>query len=289
MRAIKFIQSNGTYVAWFGLYFSIAWGIFGANLDSFILVSIIYGVSITIALCPIGEVILRLLENCREPATEQERNYLIPMFEEVYQNAKEVNPKLNDGIQLYIMDTMIVNAFAIGRKTVAVTRGAIESFSADELKGVIAHEIGHITHGHTKALLLSVIGNFYFSIIVWIFRLLFFVTQLVSNIVAQFNIIGVFFSWMTFILRVLVDISVMIFINLSQIILATNSRTNEIQADKFAFEIGYGRDLISGMYLIQKITMNRKVSLSERMKASHPHIAYRIEQLEKLENEAVEV
>jgi len=260
----------------------------GGTRDSFIWVSIIYGVSITIALSPVGEAILRILENCRELSTEQERNYLLPMFEEVYENAKEVNPKLNKSIRLYIMDAMYVNAFAIGRKTVAVTKGAMETLSADELKGVLAHELGHITHGHTKALLLSVIGNFFFTVLVWVFRAILFITQVVSNIVANFNYIGSIFAIFTLIARLLVDVSVFAFINLGQVILASNSRFNEIQADNFALEIGYGRELISGLYLFQKISMNTKLSWSEQLKSSHPHIAYRIANLERLERQLVE-
>jgi len=257
----------------------------GGTRDSFIWVSIIYGVSITIALSPIGEVILQISENCREPSTEQEREYLLPLFEEVYENAIEVNPKLNKGIKLYIMDAMYVNAFAMGRKTVAVTKGAIETFTADELKGVLAHELGHITHGHTKALLLSVIGNFFFTVLVWIFRAILFVVQVVSDIVADLNYIGAIFSIFTLIARVLVDVSVFVFINLGQTILASNSRFNEFQADKFALDIGHGRELISGLYLLQKISINRKMSWSEQSKASHPHIAHRIAYLERLESQ----
>ena len=288
MEATKFIRSNWTYVLWFILYFGIAWAILGGNLNSFFLVSIIYGISITIALCPVGEVILRFLESCREPATEQEQNYLLPMFEEVYQNAREVNPRINDSIKLYIMDAMYINAYAIGRQTVAVTRGAIESLTADQLKGVLAHELGHITHGHTKALLLSVIGNLYFSIIVWIFRLLLSIAQTISNTVAKSNVMVLAFSFITYGLRLGLDVSVFLFINLSEMILASNSRANEIQADGFAFEIGYGRELISAMYLFQKITMNTEMSLSEKLKASHPHTADRIAHLERLESQLVE-
>ena len=211
------------------------------------------------------------------------------MFDEVVQSAKEVNPNLNSNIQLYIMDGMYVNAFAIGRATIAITRGAIETFTADELKGILAHELGHMTHGHTKALLLSVIGNFFFSVIVWILRLILNIVQLASNIGARFNIIGIVLAIMTFVFRVLVDVTVFVFINLSEVILALNSRSNEIEADTFAFEIGYGRELISGMYLLQKMTMNTKLSLSEKMKASHPHMADRITHLEQLENQALGV
>ena len=288
MRFIKFLGSNTTYIAWFVLYFSIALFVLGNTFSSFLFLLAVYGVSITVALSPIGEMILRITENCREPLTEQERNYLVPIFEEVYQDAIEREPTLNKGIKIYIMDAMYVNAFAMGRKTVAVTKGALETFTADELKGIIAHELGHITHGHTKALLLSLIGNFFFSVLVWIFRLMFLIVQIVSNVVAQVNWLGSMFSIFTFILQLFVDLSVLVFVNLSQVILASNSRTNEIQADTFAFMIGYGRELTAGLYLIQKISMNNKLSLSERLKASHPHIAHRIGKLEKLESLALD-
>jgi len=288
MGAIKFVMSNWLYIIWFLIYYLIAWAILGANANSFAIVTVIYGTSVSIALSPVGEVILRLMENCREPSTEQEYNYLIPMFDEVYQDAKEITPNLSNDIKLYIMDEMYVNAFAIGRKTIAVTRGAMATFTADELKGVLAHELGHMTYGHTKALLLSVIGNFFFSVIVWIFRVLLNIVQVIANISANFNIIGTVFSIPAFITRIFVDFSVFVFINLSEIILASNSRTNEIEADTFAFEMGYGRELISGLYLLQKISMTAKPKLSERMKATHPHIAHRITNLERLEDMAIE-
>jgi len=289
MEAKNFLRSNWSYILWLIIYFSIAWAILGGNLNSFIIVSLIYGVSISVALSPIGETILQATEDLREPATEEEINYLLPMFEEVYEYAKEENPNLNDDIKLYIMDTMHVNAYAIGRKTVAVTRGAIATFSADQLKGIIAHELGHITHGHTKALLLSFIGNFFFAIIVWILRLLFSLAQTISNMVARTNVMGISFSLITYVFRLGLDLSVFVFINLSEMVLASNSRTNEIQADTFAYEIGYGRELMSGMYILQKLDMNAKLTLTERLKASHPHMAYRIANLENLENEELEV
>jgi len=287
MKFLKFLESNILYIFWFLVYFTIAWLILGANQTSFIIVSIIYGTSVGIALSPIGEAILRLTEGCRLPATEEEQSYLIPLFEEVYENAKEFNPELNSDIQLYILDDMYVNAFAIGRNTVGVTRGAMNTLSADELKGVLAHELGHITHGHTKALLLSFIGNFFFSVIVWVLRVLLSIFQFAANVFAHFNVVGVVLSIFAFTTNLLEEISILVFVNLSQIILSLNSRFNETQADTFAYEVGYGRELISALYMLQRISMNGTVSLSERLKSSHPHIADRIRHMEQLENQDI--
>ena len=288
IKIARFLESNWLYLIWFILYFTIAWQMFGGDEQSFIYVLIIYTVSITIALSPIGEFILRIIENCREPLTEQEKNYLIPMFEEVYEGAKEVYPLLNDGIKIYITDEMHVNAFAIGRKTISVTKGALETFSASELKGVIAHEFGHLNHGHTKALLLSIIGNLFFTITVFIFRAIFFVFQIICDIFSHFNWIGLALGIFNTIASMLVEISVFLFINLSQMILSLNSRTNEFQADTFAYEIGYGRELTEALYLIERISMGRNLTLNQKLRASHPHTAKRIQNLERLENEALE-
>lgn len=282
MWLLRFLKSNILYIFWFLLYFSIAWFILGEDWNAFYIATAIYGISITISLCPIGEVILRLIENCRRPATEQEKAYLLPLFEEVYQSAKELHPNLNSGIHIYIMDAMYVNAFAIGRKTVAITKGALETFTRDELKGIIAHELGHISYGHTKALLLTVIGNFFFSVIVWVLRLILSIAEWLSDVLAVFNILGIVFRFIAFIVRIVFEVSVFIFVNAGELLLSLNSRANEVQADKFAFDSGYGKELISALYLLQKMSINTKVKLSEKLKASHPHLAYRIEFLERL-------
>lgn len=50
--------------------------------------------------------------------------------------------------KLYFVDTPIPNAFATGRShshsVVAVTRGITELLDDDELRGVLAHELGHV-------------------------------------------------------------------------------------------------------------------------------------------------
>jgi len=285
MWFLRFLKSNIIYILWFVVYFTIAWFIFGANLTSFKIVSVVYGISMSIALSPVGEVILRFSEGCRLPATEQEKNYLLPLFEEVYKSAKQVNPSLNNGIKLYIMDAMYVNAFAIGRTTIAVTRGAVETFNSDELKGILAHELGHMTYGHTKALLLSNIGNFMFTVIVWISRLLLKIAQFFAELTARMNVAGLALWIIAFMAKIYVEVIVFLFINLSEMLLSLNSRANEYEADKFSYVIGFGKELRAGLYILQKITMNTKVSFSERLKSTHPHTADRIARLEQLESQ----
>lgn len=276
-KLIKNLAKNYIYFVWVIIYFLLAWSILGADWDSFVLVFILYGISISIALSPLGETMLRFIEKLRPLSTKEEKEYLLPIFEEVYENAKEKDQKLNNNIKLYIIDNMYVNAFAIGRKTIAVTKGAVQTFSQDELKGVIAHEFGHLSNGDTKALLLSTIGNGIFSVLIFVLRIIMLITEVVFSL-TRMPFLDVF----AVLARFLFDIGVIIFSYVSEILLSVNSRQNELWADKFAFEIGYGEELVSSLYILQKISLPNNLKLLDRLRASHPNTAKRIEQLENL-------
>lgn len=66
---------------------------------------------------------------------------------------------------------MTVNAMALGRNTIAVTKGAMQTFTEDELKAVIGHEIAHLVHGDTMAVIYAIVGNGILSVFVLIVRL----------------------------------------------------------------------------------------------------------------------
>lgn len=55
--------------------------------------------------------------------------------------------------EIYVIDDPSINAFATGRSpehsAVAVTRGLLNTMNRDQIQGVIAHEISHITHRDT--------------------------------------------------------------------------------------------------------------------------------------------
>lgn len=68
---------------------------------------------------------------------------------EVYQIVEELTNKMRMPMpKLYITPAAQANAFATGRSpshaSVAVTAGIMKTLSHDELKGVLAHELGHV-------------------------------------------------------------------------------------------------------------------------------------------------
>lgn len=282
----QFVKSNIAYLLWFLVYFILAWAILGGTQESFLIALLIYAVSIGIALSPIGESILREIEHVRPLATQEEKEYLEPLFEEVYDAALEENPKLNREIKLHMIDEMYVNAFAIGRKTIAVTKGAVNTFSEAELQGVLAHELGHITYGHTKALLLSTIGNLFFSVIVMLIRAIMSIVEFIGLLISKSSWGIILTKSLTWLARFPFEVCLFLFIYLGNIILSLNSRYNELQADAFAYQCGFGEELVSSLYLLQKIALNETMTWKEKLTASHPHTAKRIEALEqKLEEE----
>ncbi|HDR5277533.1 TPA: M48 family metalloprotease [Bacillus thuringiensis] len=56
------------------------------------------------------------------------------------------------GIQdlvLCVADEPFPNAYALGSKTICVTKGLLKTANEEELAGVLAHEIGHVLSWHT--------------------------------------------------------------------------------------------------------------------------------------------
>ena len=74
---MKFVKSNYIYLIWFILYFSILWVFLGANSTSFAYSFVVYAISISIALSPAGEWILRVFEGARELRTNEEKAILV--------------------------------------------------------------------------------------------------------------------------------------------------------------------------------------------------------------------
>lgn len=281
-----FFKSNWAYLIWFCFYFLFACYIVCGFTENvwlgIIITALIYGACVGLALSPVGEFILRLMENARPIETQEDKDYLLPIFEEVYDEATNFTDNINQNINLYISETMAVNAFAVGRKTITVTRGAINAFSRDELKGILAHEFGHMANGDTKALLIKSVGNGFFSIIIFILRIVMNIIQGITAFIGRNNVIIMFYAVFAFILRLIIDAFIFALIFIGDVIIALNSRHSEYLADEYAHLIGYGNDLKNALYLIKKVSIPRKATLTERLKASHPYTSARIERLENM-------
>lgn len=100
-----------------------------------------------------GESVLLSSANAREVAHE-DAPQLYNIVEEM-----RISAALPAMPRVFIIDTPVPNAFAVGlkpeRACVAVTTGLLERLSRDELQGVIAHELGHISNRDTLFMTLA--------------------------------------------------------------------------------------------------------------------------------------
>jgi len=263
--------SNPLYTIWFIFYFYIAMRLLSGNI---VLILILYIISIVIALSPLGEMILRFIERIRPLYTKTEREYLYPIFEEVYNEAKEKHPELKE-IEICTIDTMAIRACAVGVKTIAVSRGAIETFSENELKAIMAHEISHIINGDTIVRLLTTIGNGIFALFVFVIKSAIMASDIIRDKEG-------FESGLNKAIKMIFSIIVFVIVFPGEILLSIGSRQSEYRADRFAYRMGYGSYMIEALYLLEKINLGDNSSIVTRITASHPIVAKRIGILESL-------
>jgi len=282
-----FLRANWAYILWGGLHFLIAYwvlaGVFQDKSASLVNTFTIYAISIGIAVSPIGEFIMRSLDRARPVETRQDKDYLLPLFEEVYQQALIITPSMNKNIQLYITEGKHINAYAVGRKTVMLTRGAIESLTTEELKGAMAHELGHMSSGDSIARVITVVGNGLFSVIVLVCKIIMLIFGVIAALWSKKYVLSLIIG---FIVHLLFSYSVTAFLFLGDIFLALNNRYAEYLADDYAYKIGFGEQLKDTLYQINALDMGGRRSLKDWLKASHPYTTARIARLEqKLEAE----
>lgn len=261
-----FVKKNPACFICSLVYYLFSVMLLGWQWWSFLLVALVYAIAMSITFSSVGEWLMRLINQVRRLETAEEKNYLRPLFQDVYDKAKTANPELGD-IDLCIIDSMAVNACALGNRTIAVTKGAKATFSEDELKAVLAHEMAHIINRDTTAALYAIVGNGIFTILILPIKLLCSALQSLNR------------GWADTVATILSGI-IMVFLFLMQIALSLNSRKSERRADDYTIAIGYGADMVSALYLLEKIHLGGEGSMIERLLASHPRVTARIERLE---------
>jgi len=134
--SIGFLTGGGPESAAFGAFIGI----------------VIWGVMLLVNMAG-GESVLLASANARE-VSHEDAPQLYNIVEEM-----RIAAALPAMPKVYIIDTPVPNAFAVGlkpeRACVAVTTGLLERLSRDELQGVVAHELGHIANRDTLFMTLA--------------------------------------------------------------------------------------------------------------------------------------
>ena len=230
------------------------------------------GSLLLLALTPLGESLLRQLYKCRR-CTAEESAHLQPLFDEVCRRANH-SP---ENYRLYLTGDDSPNAFALGAKTITVTSGLLRTATDNEIKGVLAHELGHIALGHTLWLRITctteqvgrcVLGFYY-------------VVSVVCAALSRLPLVGFFLLPLSLLISAFMILFRFIVAAPFQLGMFFGSRRSEYAADRFAANIGYGRSLHS--YLSRLVLPNEKESgFFARLHDTHPVTVKRVQRLEQL-------
>lgn len=270
-----FRKSSLGIIVFFVLNTLVIVGLFSASgPEPLFLILAIYIVSIFVALSPAGEWMLGLMVGARKMTRADMRNRMLPLLDVVYQRAKRKTPGLVSDIVLKVMYTPEPNAYAIGRRTICVSEGLFR-LSDGEIKGILAHEVGHLACRHTEIQLLIGGGNF-------IMTLLILMIKVVAAIIAAFSMYTGYKnrSFITAIVGVLFAGIVWLWTKFCMLFLMWSMRENEYVADAYAADLGYGLELARGLDAIG--TSKPQESLLKALYSTHPNAHDRIGRLQQM-------
>ena len=252
---------------------------------AFLIGIVLYAFSLLIALSPIGEWILRLQTGCRKIKRVDQINFLEPIFREVYENAKKLDPTIPDDVQLYINSDEDANAFATGRKTICVTEGLLQ-MPEDQIKATLAHEFGHLAHKDTDLILVVSVGNMIVNGIIIGIKVVIEFFNIILSICTLFIggregfLAGICAALYRMMITAFVTFLTWVWTKIGVLLVMKSSRANEYEADEFAFNLGFGTELC--MLLESFGHAKGAKGLFANLASSHPENSDRIAKLQEL-------
>ena len=205
----------------------------------------------------------------------------------VYGSVREIAQRLNITMpEVWVYNSPDPNAFATGpsknNSMVAVSTGLLENLKEDEVKAVLAHEMGHVYNGDMFAttVLAGLMNTFVYYIAMWVRR--FFEER--DQAALGFGL--------SLVLQIIVSI-------LASVVISWFSRRREFGADAFAAKV-YGKDSMIGAlraidrwvnraqfeYSTQDALATMKISGNTSgfmsLFSTHPPLEVRIAALERL-------
>lgn len=199
--------------------------------------------------------------------------------------------------RLRVIETMELAAFAIGARTISVSKGLMQVLDEEELTAVIAHEMGHLkardTFAGTGLLIAFYLPShiqrmsirFFFGLTAGVLR-----HTVVNGILAGIFLVGLLFVIviMFHLLKWLVAFMVIgvffLILNLVfNFLYLADSRFTEYRRDAFAHRLGYGAPLRTSLIKIIECQPPAKVSFWHVfLRSTHPVTHNRIRKLERM-------
>ena len=182
-------------------------------------------------------------------------------------------------LHVYISGQMQLNAFSIGRGSIVIMRPLLQVLDRDEVRGVLAHEIGHLVHRDT------IWGLLRFAAASVGQTAIQFLSLIASGFafLALIPLFGFLFIWMSlFINAIIYGLQFILRIPASLLALC-GSRQNEYDADAFAVKLGFGRGLYRALLVLSNGATDN-MTLSQRLQSTHPVTRDRLKRIVEIMN-----
>ena len=252
---------------------------------------VLYAITATIALSPVGEWMFRIFNGCKQIKDPEILNRLMPLFQEVKERARAKRPDcmINDKIKLYIREDDSLNAFAMGRTTVCVNRGLL-NLNDEQIKGILGHEFGHLATHDTDLTLLITVGNFIVTAIITFIRVILMLYSMLVSLISIFcgeegGFVRLMNAFATFMTTLLINGFMWLWSQVGILLVMKTSRDAEFEADAFACDLGYAEGMLT--FFRQLSQMDRGAGMRSRgnifaaLASSHPATDKRIAKIEK--------
>lgn len=238
----------------------------------------------------------------RKPILEEEEKLQRCLREVV------VKTSIDKTFRLMIEEEMALNAFATGHHTIVVTRGLLVQTVDDELKGILAHELGHLADkdpivgsAFTMASLLPQVTTYIYKCVSRIVIKGFFPSGMARTSqglpgIRQFSLLSgvvclLLLGYLLHLIHLLqAVVPVLAFVPLFSVLnVVFNflyfwvSRFIEYKQDAYAYRLGYGPGLRQALQKLAADNLQPVSVFPIILKGSHPVIYNRIRRLEKLE------
>ncbi|MDT0342016.1 M48 family metalloprotease [Streptomyces litchfieldiae] len=217
------------------------------------------------------------------PPTDQEFSYLAPIWVEIAKRARVDHTVY----ELWIEESDEINAVAAAGHIVGLTKRSFTELPPGQLAGVLAHELGHHTGGHSWARLM---GQWYalptrvtWAVLREITRAVLLVSRKLFCMGGVFVITVIGFTVIAAVLSMPLIFVPML---LSPYVLAAVDRAAELRADRKAAELGFALTLIEVLRQSDLVEADRRGRTAEKLLSTHPSSETRIRRLQEYVRQA---
>lgn len=189
-------------------------------------------------------------------------------------------------LRLWLIPSDAINAYAYGIRNLGITQGALNCCDDGMLCAVLGHEVAHVLHfdavfhriifsNVTLIIISLVIISFVSLTSIWLLFILLCVLGICGGVFSLFlfrganKLVKTYFTALQY---------AVIFVY--QLIMNAVSRQSEFRADRYAVELGYGRELEAFLERFVDAENQRQLSLNEALYNSHPPVQKRLLKIE---------